>query len=104
MKASTPGSASHYGASNTIPIPQHWSAEQALAVWEFLDEIARCVWDRYELPIIALIRPELDFDDAPAQLDLFDHFEDPGHFWITADHLSEEKSPIFSTQIIFFLP
>jgi len=76
MNKSPPGIASAYAAMTTIQIPSHWSAEQALAVWEFLDEIASLVWDHYELPLVKLIRAEFQQDDQYqhdiSQLDLFD--------------------------------
>jgi hypothetical protein len=50
---------------NPTEIPEHWSAEQALAVWEFLEEVAGLVWERYERPLIELIRPDLDHEDGP---------------------------------------
>jgi hypothetical protein len=31
----------------TIEIPVTWTAEQALAVWEILDELRRKIWARY---------------------------------------------------------
>ena len=71
MNKPPPGIASHYAAMSTLQIPQHWSGEQALAVWDLLDEIVRLVWDRYELQLLELIRPELYGDDSN-QLDLFD--------------------------------
>jgi hypothetical protein len=54
---------------NTLKIPQHWSAEQAMAVWEFINEVVRCLWDRYERPLVELIKTELKQNHK--QLDLF---------------------------------
>ncbi len=71
MSNTPPGIASAYAAMTTIQIPNHWSAEQALAVWEFLEELTSRVWDRYEVQLVELIRAELDQDDNP-QPDLFD--------------------------------
>jgi len=71
MSKTPPGIASTYAAMTTIQIPNHWSAEQALAVWELIDEIARRVWDRYELPLFELLRPDLE-EQEHSQLDLFD--------------------------------
>jgi len=71
MNKPPPGIASHSAAMSTLQIPRHWSGEQALAVWELLDEIVRLVWDRYELQLLELIQPELYGDDSN-QLDLFD--------------------------------
>ncbi|MCP3871210.1 MAG: hypothetical protein GY703_24540 [Gammaproteobacteria bacterium] len=60
---------------STLTIPPHWSAEQAMVVWEFLDEVARCVWDRYELPLVEQIQAEL-YQESSNQLDLFDPNDD----------------------------
>ena len=54
---------------NTLKIPQHGSAEQAMAVWEFINKVTLRVWDRYEQPLPELIKNELDQNHA--QLDLF---------------------------------
>ena len=57
------GSASTDASWTTLQIPTHWSAQQALAVWEFLDEVARYVWDRYEMQLVELIRDDLARND-----------------------------------------
>ncbi len=53
-------------------IPEHWSAEQALAVYEFLAQLQDRIWDRYEAPLVETIQREIagdrhnetvDFDD-----------------------------------------
>ena len=75
MSKTPPGIASAYAAMTSIRIPSHWSAEQALAVWELIDEIARCVWDRYELPLFELLRPDLE-EQEHSQPDLFDPDDD----------------------------
>ena len=41
---------------NTLTIPQHWSAEQALAVYELLNDIQAQIWKQYDLKLIALLR------------------------------------------------
>jgi len=51
-------------------IPDYWSPEQALAVYEFLDELRDRVWDRYREHIQEQYRIDCDEDDN-AQLDLF---------------------------------
>ncbi len=52
-------------------IPDYWSAEQALAIYEFLNEIQEQIWSQYDLQLIELLRPDPDeFDDD--QLDLFE--------------------------------
>ena len=53
--------------SNTmasIEIPSHWSAQQALATYEFLDDLMQSIWARYENEIIELVRPDLDYEDT----------------------------------------
>jgi hypothetical protein len=71
MSKPSPGIASAYAAMNSVQVPDHWSAEQALAVWELLDAVTRRVWERYEVQLIELIQADLGQDDDP-QLDLFD--------------------------------
>lgn len=56
-------------------IPNHWSAQEALAVYQLLNDIAEQIWERYDHQIIELLRPELDRDDDE-QLDLFDFNDD----------------------------
>ena len=51
-------------------LPDYWSAEQALAVYEFLSDLEQQIWDRYELQLYELLRPDLEVDID--QLDLFD--------------------------------
>ncbi len=75
MSKTPSGIASAYAAMTTVQVPNHWSAEQALAVWEFLDELTRRVWDRYELQLFELIRPDLE-EEQHAQPDLFDPNDD----------------------------
>jgi hypothetical protein len=52
-------------------IPDYWSPEQALAIYELLGDLQERIWDRYELQLLALLRPDLEGldDDQP---DLFD--------------------------------
>ena len=61
MNDAPSGIAGAYAAISRLQIPQHWSAEQALAVWELLDELTTRVWNRYELPLIELIRADRSF-------------------------------------------
>ncbi len=62
----------------TLRLPDHWTPEQALAVYELLKELADTIWDRYELVLIEQLRSDLDPYDR-AQLDIFD-FDDPMNF------------------------
>ena len=58
-------------------IPQHWSPQQALAVFDFLEQIAGLVWDQYQQPLIELLRPDLNPEPEPSdRLDLFDFDDD----------------------------
>ena len=55
-------------------IPDYWTAEQALAVYELLDELRDRVWDRYHDQLIAQYRAECaaePHDDAQLELPLF---------------------------------
>ncbi len=58
-----------------LPPPDDWTPEQALAVYELLNDLATSVWNAYEPQLLELIVPEIEQDDA-SQLDLFD-FDDP---------------------------
>ncbi len=62
----------------TLRLPDHWTPEQALAVYELLKDLADTIWDRYELVLIEQLLSDLDPDDS-AQRDLFD-FDDPLNF------------------------
>ena len=52
-------------------IPDDWSPEQALAVYELLDALRERVWDRYQLQLIELLAPDAEQVDT-SQLDLFE--------------------------------
>ena len=56
---------------NLNDIPDDWSAEQALAVYEFLSDLEQRIWDRYELQLYELLHPDLEEGDTD-QLDLFE--------------------------------
>jgi hypothetical protein len=59
----------------TLPLPDHWTPEQALAVYDLLNDLAEAIWNRYEIPLIELLAQDLDRGNG-AQPDLFD-FDDP---------------------------
>jgi hypothetical protein len=59
----------------TLQLPDHWTPEQALAVYELLTDLANAIWNRYELTLIEQLRSECD-DGNTSQPDLFD-FDDP---------------------------
>jgi hypothetical protein len=39
----------------TVEIPVTWTAEQALAVWEMLDELREKIWDYYRFQLQDLL-------------------------------------------------
>ena len=62
---------------NRHTIPEHWSPEQALAVYEFLQALADQLWQRYHLDLAAWLgEPAADVLKpdrlAAQQIDLFD--------------------------------
>ena len=59
----------------TLRLPDDWTPAQALAVYEFLTDLADAIWNRYEVALIEQLRSERDYGDT-SQLDLFD-FDDP---------------------------
>lgn len=48
-------------------IPDHWTAEQATAVFEFIDEIREEILIQYRLPIMEYLREDrcVDFNLSP---------------------------------------
>jgi len=63
----------------TSLIPAGWSPEQALAVYECLQQLTHLVWERYQFQIVDLLDPidaypqcPLTPHPQPTQTDLFD--------------------------------
>ena len=54
-------------------IPEHWSNEQALAVYEFLSQLQDRIWEYYELRLVETLRREIDSDlpDEPVEFSDF---------------------------------
>ena len=52
-------------------IPDYWSPEQALAVYEFLDELQERIRERYGEQITERLRLEYEQQQQRAQLELF---------------------------------
>jgi len=48
-------------------IPAYWSAEQAMAVFELLDELRDHIWARYELQLIEAYSEQ--YQPPPAAVD-----------------------------------
>jgi len=59
----------------TLRLADDWTPAQALAVYEFLTDLADAIWNRYDVALIEQLRSERDDGDS-SQLDLFD-FDDP---------------------------
>ena len=57
----------------TLRLPDDWTPEQALAVYELLTDLAEAVWNRYELVLIEQWRGDQGDDSPP---DLF-NVDDP---------------------------
>lgn len=58
-------------------IPDHWTSEQALAVYDFLDELSQQLWARYQLELIPLLEPDFQPPQPHTlQLDLFESWDD----------------------------
>ena len=48
----------HRVATGSITLPTHWSPEQAVAVFEILDELRDRIWERYGLQIQQVLRDQ----------------------------------------------
>ena len=48
----------HRVAAGSITLPTHWSPEQAVAVFEILDDLRERVWAHYGLQIQQVLRDE----------------------------------------------
>ena len=48
----------HRVAAGSITLPTHWSPEQAVAVFEILDDLREHVWAHYGLQIQQVLRDE----------------------------------------------
>ena len=51
-------------------LPDDWTPEQALAVYQLLQDLSDFIWNHYELKLLPLIDPEFAQDTDP-QRDLF---------------------------------
>ena len=56
------------GRQRGIPfiLPEDWTPEQALAVFELLDDLRELIWDHYQIPIQDLLREQCQ---SPASAD-----------------------------------
>jgi len=58
----------HRVAAGSITLPTHWSPEQAVAVFEILDELREHVWARYGLQIQQVLRDDRSTVAPAAQI------------------------------------
>ena len=58
-------------------IPDYWSPQEALAVYEFLDELRDRVWNLYREQIIEELRSQLGEEDETDHRQLELPFDDP---------------------------
>jgi hypothetical protein len=56
-------------------IPECWSPEQALAVFELLDDLRHQIWSHYQMPILELMHDQRSGDENSASLSL--PFDEP---------------------------
>ena len=45
---------------STLQLPDYWTPEQALAVYDLLNDLTEAIWNHYEIPLIELLSCELD--------------------------------------------
>jgi hypothetical protein len=48
----------------TVEIPVTWTAEQALAVWEILDELREKIWAHYRFQLQDLLAEQQPYPDV----------------------------------------
>lgn len=60
-----------------LNIPEDWSPEQALAVYQLLTDLSHQLWERYQLQLIPLLQSERDALDHTPQLALFEPHDEP---------------------------
>lgn len=48
-----------------ITLPEHWTAREALVVYEFLAEIQECLWCQHGAELMEAYRIECGADDTP---------------------------------------
>lgn len=57
-----------------LPIPQYWTPEQALAVFDLLQSLREAVWNVYGAQIQQAWRDQLIHDGSPPEFDPDDPF------------------------------
>jgi hypothetical protein len=54
-----------------LQVPEDWTPQEALIVYEHLTRMAEAVWDRYEAELLPLVKSDPRTPDS-LQFDLFD--------------------------------
>jgi hypothetical protein len=55
----------------TLTLPDTWTPEQALAIFELLNEVTDAIWQSYRPELLSLVDPRFH-TDPDRQPDLFD--------------------------------
>jgi len=50
-------------------VPDHWTAREALAVYEFIDMLRDQIWNRYQIQLIEILQTECSTDPADWQVE-----------------------------------
>ncbi len=58
-----------------LVIPDYWTAEEALAVYDFIDAIRDEIWSRYEMQLIDIMQKE--HSTNPADAEAYENDEQP---------------------------
>lgn len=64
----------------SITLPQHWTAHDALVVYEFLAEVQECIWREYGIELTEAYRIECGGNDALAPPQEWTGFDDDIEF------------------------
>ena len=59
-----------------VYIPTEWTGKQALAIWEFLEEIATAIWEVHETGILKALHIENSMLEPPDHGDDHDCMEE----------------------------
>lgn len=54
-----------------LQVPEDWTPQEALIVYEYLTQMAEAVWDRYEVALLPLVQSD-PRTPVSLQFDLFD--------------------------------
>ncbi len=57
-------------------IPEYWSAQEALAVYEFLEELQQRIWDYYDVRLVDLMKSQRCYESSIDSEALGQHNDD----------------------------